>query len=29
LFGLLAGGTFGWCEHMARERGMIDMTTNY
>lgn len=28
-FSLLAILIFRWCEHMARERGMIDMVTNY
>jgi ABC-2 type transport system permease protein len=29
LFGVLAVFTFRWCDHIARERGMIDRTTNY
>jgi ABC-2 type transport system permease protein len=28
-FGSLAVAIFRWCEHQARERGLIDMTTNY
>ncbi len=28
-YGLLATIVFRWCDHLARERGMIDMTTNY
>ncbi len=28
-FGLLAVLVFRWCEHQARERGLIDMVTNY
>ncbi len=28
-FGLLAVVAFRWCDHQARERGMIDMVTNY
>ena len=29
VFAVLAAVTFFWCEHRARERGMIDMVTNY
>lgn len=29
LFAVLAAVTFGWCERQARERGLIDMVTNY
>ena len=29
IIGLLAAAVFRWCDHLARERGMIDMTTNY
>jgi ABC-2 type transport system permease protein len=29
LFGLLAVGLFRWCEFQARERGLIDVVTNY
>jgi ABC-2 type transport system permease protein len=28
-FGIIAYFLFRWCEHIARERGMIDMVTNY
>jgi ABC-2 type transport system permease protein len=28
-FGVLAYFVFRWCEHLARERGLIDMVTNY
>lgn len=28
-FGLLSGYLFRFCEHRARERGLLDMTTNY
>ena len=28
-FGLISFLTFRWCEHQARERGLIDMVTNY
>lgn len=29
IFAVLSGVIFYWCEHQARERGMIDMVTNY
>jgi hypothetical protein len=29
VFGLLARFVFRWCEHQARERGLIDIVTNY
>ena len=29
IFGLLAGIIFRWCEHIARERGYLDLVTNY
>ncbi len=29
LFAILAAFTFAWCERQARERGLIDMVTNY
>jgi ABC-2 type transport system permease protein len=29
IFGLLSFVVFRWCEHQARERGMLDMVTNY
>lgn len=29
LFGVIAVFVFRWCDHIARERGMIDHTTNY
>jgi ABC-2 type transport system permease protein len=29
VFGLIARVTFRWCEHQARERGLIDVVTNY
>jgi ABC-2 type transport system permease protein len=29
VFGVLARFTFRWLEHRARERGLIDMVTNY
>ncbi|MEW6083484.1 MAG: ABC transporter permease [Chloroflexota bacterium] len=29
VFGVIAVFTFRWCDHIARERGMIDRTTNY
>ena len=29
LFGLLAAAAFRWCEFQARERGLIDVVTNY
>ena len=29
LFGILAFAIYRWCEHAARERGLIDMVTNY
>jgi ABC-2 type transport system permease protein len=29
VFALLSAITFFWCEHRAREQGMIDMVTNY
>ena len=29
LFGLASTFTFRWCDHMARERGLIDRVTNY
>jgi ABC-2 type transport system permease protein len=29
VFAVLAAVVFFWCEHRARERGMIDMVTNY
>ena len=29
LFGIIAVFVFRWCDHVARERGMIDRTTNY
>lgn len=29
LFGILSVFTFRWCDYLARERGMIDRTTNY
>ncbi|MFN8427651.1 MAG: ABC transporter permease [Anaerolineales bacterium] len=29
LFGVVAVFIFRWCDHIARERGMIDRTTNY
>jgi ABC-2 type transport system permease protein len=29
LFALLSMVVFFWCEHRARERGLIDMVTNY
>jgi ABC-2 type transport system permease protein len=29
LFSVIAVFTFRWCDHIARERGMIDRTTNY
>jgi len=29
VFAILAAVIFFWCEHRARERGMIDMVTNY
>lgn len=29
LFGMIAFFAFRWCNHQARERGLIDMTTNY
>jgi len=29
LFGIISYFLFRWCEHIARERGMIDMVTNY
>lgn len=28
-FGLLSFATFRWCDHLARERGLIDVTTHY
>jgi ABC-2 type transport system permease protein len=28
-FGVLARVVFRWCDHQARERGYIDMVTNY
>ncbi len=28
-FGIISVYTFRWCDHIARERGMIDQTTNY
>jgi ABC-2 type transport system permease protein len=28
-FGIIALFTFRWCDHLARERGVIDMVTNY
>jgi ABC-2 type transport system permease protein len=28
-FGVLSALIFYWCEHRAREKGMIDMITNY
>jgi hypothetical protein len=27
--GVAAIAAFGWCDHRARERGLIDRTTNY
>ena len=29
LFGIISVFTFRWCDYLARERGMIDRTTNY
>jgi len=29
LFGVISVFVFRWCDHIARERGMIDRTTNY
>ncbi|HAW51963.1 MAG TPA: hypothetical protein DCX54_06485 [Flavobacteriales bacterium] len=29
LFGIIEVFVFRWCDHVARERGMIDRTTNY
>jgi ABC-2 type transport system permease protein len=29
VFGVIAVFIFRWCDHLARERGMIDRTTNY
>ena len=29
LFTIAAVFVFRWCDHIARERGMIDRTTNY
>ena len=29
LFGIVAVFVFRWCDHLARERGLIDHTTNY
>ncbi|MCX7856318.1 MAG: hypothetical protein N2556_10210, partial [Anaerolineae bacterium] len=29
LFGLLAVVAFRWCDRQAREKGLIDQTTNY
>jgi ABC-2 type transport system permease protein len=29
VFGLIARVSFRWCEHQARERGLIDIVTNY
>jgi ABC-2 type transport system permease protein len=29
IFGLLSRVVFKWCEHQARERGLIDVVTNY
>ena len=29
LLGIIAVFIFRWCDHVARERGMIDRTTNY
>jgi ABC-2 type transport system permease protein len=29
LLAVLAGLVFRWCDHLARERGLIDMTSNY
>jgi hypothetical protein len=28
-FGLVSFLAFRWCEHRARERGLLDMVTNY
>jgi len=28
-FGLISRFTFKWCDHLARERGLIDVVTNY
>ncbi len=28
-FGLISRFTFRWCDHLARERGLIDVVTNY
>jgi ABC-2 type transport system permease protein len=29
IFGVIANFLFHYCEHVARERGLIDMVTNY
>ncbi|RPI20965.1 MAG: hypothetical protein EHM70_25820 [Chloroflexota bacterium] len=29
VFGIISRFSFKWCEHRAREKGMIDMLTNY